>query len=240
MRSLIGKLAATLIASFISFPLFAEWTIINAFETGQIEWYQSKMAEKYEQEGDMLQKTIALQTTINANQFHIKEWERKYANYLKNVNGYASALKASCTIVEDAAKTFLSIQGVTSAIHDHGAEGIVSTAYMDDVFLDCIADLMSCCKIVKNVIAANPEGGVEGKDNMLTGRERTEILWMVEEKLASFNTHLHRLEFCIRYYRLIDIWNEYTAGMYRNKAEIVNNSQERWARTMQAISEMSH
>ena len=55
---------------------------------------------------------------------------------------------------------------------------------------------------------------------MLTGAERSKILWELNDRLAQFNKRLSQLSISIRYYTMADVWNRATAGMIdRNKVE---------------------
>ena len=70
-----------------------------------------------------------------------------------------------------------------------------------------------------------------GKENMLTGAERSKTLWALNDKLSVFSRKLHLLYLSIRYYTLNDVWNNVTAGMLdRNNGEAARMAMSRWRR----------
>ena len=58
---------------------------------------------------DNQQKTALLQNTIAAEFTMIHKWEKKYNNYLKTVDGYASTLKACTTLYDDGVRIFINL-----------------------------------------------------------------------------------------------------------------------------------
>lgn len=66
---------------------------------------------------------------------------------------------------------------------------------------------------------------------MLTGAERSKILWELNDRLASFSKKLNRLYLSIRFYTMTDVWNNVTAGMIdRTNAEVAHEAYGRWRR----------
>ena len=66
---------------------------------------------------------------------------------------------------------------------------------------------------------------------MLTGTERSKILWELNDKLSAFSRKLHLLYLSIRYYTLNDVWANVTAGMLdRSNGEAARMALTRWRR----------
>lgn len=72
---------------------------------------------------------------------------------------------------------------------------------------------------------------------MLTGAECLETLWAINDKLEEFNKKIHRLYLSIRYYALLDVWHNLSAGMIeRNPGTIARQAHDRWRRAARAAS----
>lgn len=85
--------------------------------------------------------------------------------------------------------------------------------------------------ILKDAIAKG------GKENMLTGAERSKTLWELNDRLAQFNKKLSKLCLSIRYYTMADVWNNVTAGMLdRSNAEIAEQALGRWRRCARIVT----
>ena len=70
-----------------------------------------------------------------------------------------------------------------------------------------------------------------GTDNMMTGAERTEMLWQLSDELARLNNKLRSLAVSIAYHNLTDVWNQATAGMIdKTHAQIAEEAYDRWRR----------
>ena len=91
-------------------------------------------------------------------------------------------------------------------------------------------ELVTVFTLLRNAIATG------GDTNMLTGSERSETLWALNDRLGTFHKKLSRLYLSIRYYTLNDVWNNVTAGMLdRDYGDIANIAFDRWRRTARTI-----
>lgn len=198
-----------------------EWAALaegNELINGQI---------KKETEGQM--QTAALQNTIAAEFTKIHEWEKQYSNYLQKVDGYASSLKASTHLYNEGVRIFLSLTQLKKAIGSN-PQGIVASMSMNNLYMETATELVSVYTLLKNAIA---EGGVK---NMLTGAERSQMLWALNERIYSFHKKLQRLTLSIRYYTFNDVWASATAGMIdRDNATIARQAKARWKRVARSI-----
>jgi len=182
-----------------------------------------------ETEGQM--KTAILQNTIAAEFNKIHEWERKYSGYLQTANGYASSLKAASTLYEDGVRIFITLGKLYNAINKK-TQGLVSTISMNNLYIETATELVTVYTLLRNAVATG------GKQNMLTGAERSETMWTLSDKLGTFHKKLNRLYLSIRYYTMTDVWNNATAGMLeRTSGEVAIMALGRWKRAAKAIND---
>ena len=166
------------------------------------------------------QKTALLQNTIAAEFTQIRQWERKYNSYLKTVSGYASTLKACSHLYDDGVRIFINLCDLKKAI-----------SQMNNLYIETATELITVYSILKDAVAKG------GASNMLTGAERSKILWELNDRLAQFNKRLSQLSISIRYYTMADVWNRATAGMIdRNTAEIAGQALDRWHRCARIVT----
>lgn len=176
------------------------------------------------------QKTALLQNTIAAEFTMIHSWEKKYNKYLKTAEGYASTLKACTTLYDDGVRVFVNLCNLKKAITGN-PQGIVATMSMNNLYIETATELVSVYTTLKDAIA---KGGTE---NMLTGAERSKTLWALNDRLDAFNKKLNQLYLSIRYYTMMDVWENATAGMLdRTNAEIAQAAFGRWKRTSRIVT----
>ncbi len=164
--------------------------------------------------------TITVQTALE------KKWEEAYNGYLKTASGFATAIKAGSHIYTDAVCAYINITQLIDAIKEN-PEGIASTAILSDIYIDTAAELVSVFSMLKSCVDKG------GEKNMLTGQERLELLWLLNDQLESLCEHIRTLALSIRYYNLVDVWNAATSGIIdRSHAEIAEAAMGRWTRRM--------
>ena len=175
------------------------------------------------------QNTALLQNTIAAEFTMIHSWEKKYNKYLKTAEGYASTLKACTTLYDDGVRVFINLCNLKKAITNN-PQGIVASMSMNNLYIETATELVSVYTTLKDAIAKG------GKENMLTGAERSKTLWALNDRLASFNRKLNQLYLSIRYYNMMDVWENATAGMLdRSNGEIAQAALGRWKRTSRIV-----
>lgn len=169
-------------------------------------------------------KTALLESAIGAEYASIKSWESKYNSYLKTASGYAEGLKAATTLYAEGVITLRHLYEIINAVGNN-PQGVVATMSMNNLYAETASELIKVYNILRNTLA------VGGKANMLTGAERTEILWQVNDTMKDFNYKLRKLALSISYYTLTDVWNKVTAGMIeRDHGEIAREAYKRWVR----------
>ena len=150
-------------------------------------------------------------------------WQ-KYNSYLKTARGYADALKAGTSLYADGVETLRHLYEIRKAINANPT-GIGATLAMNDLYLETTTEFIKTYRLLKVSIAKG------GTDNMLTGAERTEMLWQLNDELARLNAKLRTLAISIAYHNFTDVWNQYTAGMVdKNHADIAHDAYDRWRR----------
>lgn len=179
---------------------------------------------------DHQQKTALLQNTIAAEFTMIHSWEKKYNSYIKDVSGYASSLKACSHLYDDGVRIFLGLINLKKAISDN-PQGIVATMSMNNLYIETATELVTVYTTLKDAIAKG------GKENMLTGAERSKTLWELNDRLEAFSNKLTQLQLCIKYYTMTDVWNSVTAGMLdRSNGEIAAQAHARWVRCGRTVT----
>ncbi len=174
-------------------------------------------------------RTAVLQNTIAAEFTKIHEWEKKYTTYLQTASGFASSLKASATLYEDGVRIIITLGKLRNAITSN-PQGIVATMSMNNLYIETATELITVYTLLREAVATG------GRENMLTGAERSEMLWASSDKLGSFSRKLHRLYLSIKYYTMTDVWNSVTAGMLDpDMGDISKQAYRRWRRAAKAI-----
>ena len=185
--------------------------------------------------GELINKAISKQTTsqtktdllagaIGTEFLFIKGWEGKYNSYLKTTQGYAQGLKGAATLYAEGVTTLRHLYEIAKAIKNN-PQGVMATVSMNNLYADAAAELIKVYNVLKYTIS------VGGKTNMLTGAERTELLWEINDSMQDFNRKLRQLALSIAYYNMTDVWNKATAGMVdRNHGEIARQAYKRWVK----------
>ena len=169
-------------------------------------------------------KTAVLQNTIAAEFTKMHEWEKKYNAYLKTASGYASSLKACTHLYNDGVRIFITLGKLRKAIQNN-PQGIVATMSMNNLYIETATELVSVFTMLNDAVAKG------GTDNMLNGAERSKTLWALNDRLASFSDKLNMLYLSIRYYTLMDVWDNATEGMInKNNGMIAYRALDRWRR----------
>ena len=102
---------------------------------------------------------------------------------------------------------------------------------MNNLYIETATELVTVYTTLKDAIAKG------GKENMLTGAERSKTLWELNDRLAAFCKKLNRLYLSIRFYTMTDVWNNITAGMLdRTNAEVAHEAYGRWRRAARAAT----
>lgn len=168
--------------------------------------------------------TALLQNTIAAEFARIHEWERKYNSYLKTAEGYASTLKACTSLYDDGVRLFINLGNLKKSI-ERNPQGLAASLSLTNLYVETATELITVYTTLKDAIAKG------GEENMLTGAERSKTLWAISDRLDAFNRKLTGLALSIRYYTMMDVLYDATAGMLdRSNGEIAQQAIGRWRR----------
>ncbi len=229
MRLPIAKLTIIAIMCFACLTGKAQLVVSNPLEWLALAEGNEAINGQMKDQTEAQMKTAALQNTIAAEFTKIHEWEKKYSQYLQSVSGFASSLKASATLYEDGVRIFITLGKLKNAISSN-PQGIVATMSMNNLYIETATELISVYTLLKEAVASG------GTTNMLTGAERSQTLWALADKLGTFNKKLNRLYLSIKYYTLMDVWNNITAGMIdRDNGELARQALSRWRRAAKIV-----
>lgn len=224
MRSPIIKITMLLFGIILSVSAKAQIVTTNPLEYVALAEGNELILGKVKDQMDGQKKTALLQNTIAAEFEQMRQWEKKYNSYLKTASGFASSLKACTHLYNDGVRIFISLCKLKKAISDN-PQGIVAAMSMNNLYIETATELVTVFSLLRDAVAKG------GKENMLTGAERSQILWALNDQLSAFQKKLNLLYLSIRTYTMTDVWNNVTAGMLdRNNGEVARMAMNRWRR----------
>ena len=224
MRSPIIKITMLLFGIILSVSAKAQIVTTNPLEYVALAEGNELILGKVKDQMDGQKKTALLQNTIAAEFEQMRQWEKKYNNYLKTASGFASSLKACTHLYNDGVRIFISLCKLKKAISDN-PQGIVAAMSMNNLYIETATELVTVFSLLRDAVAKG------GKENMLTGAERSQTLWALNDQLSAFQKKLNLLYLSIRTYTMTDVWNNVTAGMLdRNNGEVARMAMNRWRR----------
>ena len=224
MRSPITKITMLLFGIILSVKAKAQIVTTNPLEYVALAEGNELILGKVKDQMDGQKKTALLQNTIAAEFEQMRQWEKKYNNYLKTASGFASSLKACTHLYNDGVRIFISLCKLKKAISDN-PQGIVAAMSMNNLYIETATELVTVFSLLRDAVAKG------GKENMLTGAERSQTLWALNDQLSAFQKKLNLLYLSIRTYTMTDVWNNVTAGMLdRNNGEVARMAMNRWRR----------
>lgn len=224
MRSPIIKITMLLFGIILSVSAKAQIVTTNPLEYVALAEGNELILGKVKDQMDGQKKTALLQNTIAAEFEQMRQWEKKYNSYLKTASGFASSLKACTHLYNDGVRIFISLCKLKKAISDNPL-GIVAAMSMNNLYIETATELVTVFSLLRDAVAKG------GKENMLTGAERSQTLWALNDQLSAFQKKLNLLYLSIRTYTMTDVWNNVTAGMLdRNNGEVARMAMNRWRR----------
>lgn len=224
MRSPIIKITMLLFGIILSVSAKAQIVTTNPLEYVALAEGNELILGKVKNQMDGQKKTALLQNTIAAEFEQMRQWEKKYNSYLKTASGFASSLKACTHLYNDGVRIFISLCKLKKAISDN-PQGIVAAMSMNNLYIETATELVTVFSLLRDAVAKG------GKENMLTGAERSQTLWALNDQLSAFQKKLNLLYLSIRTYTMTDVWNNVTAGMLdRNNGEVARMAMNRWRR----------
>lgn len=230
----VSKSAAALSVAAALFlaavPSSAQMSQSNPLQYVEIETGHKNINDQIKKQTKAQEKTGLLQTTISAEFTKIKQWEGKYNSYLKTARGYAEAIKAGTSLYAEGVETLRHIHEIRKAVAAN-PQGIGASVAMNNIYVETAAELIRTYRLLKVSVALGTNV------NMLTGAERTELLWNLNDALDQLNRKLRRLAMSIAFYNLGDVWNNATAGMVeRSHAQVAADAIDRWKRAQRVYA----
>lgn len=224
MRSPIIKIAMFLFGIILSVAVKAQIVTANPLEYVALAEGNELILGKVKDQMDGQMKTALLQNAIAAEFEQMRQWEKKYNSYIKTASGFASSLKACTHLYNDGVRIFISLCKLKKAISDN-PQGIVAAMSMNNLYIETATELVTVFSLLRDAVAKG------GKDNMLTGAERSQTLWALNDQLSALQKKLNLLCLSIKTYTMTDVWNNVTAGMLdRNNGEVARMAMNRWRR----------
>ena len=230
----VSKSAAALSVAAALFlaavPSSAQMSQSNPLQYVEIETGHKNINDQIKKQTKAQEKTGLLQATISAECTKIKQWEGKYNSYLKTARGYAEAIKAGTSLYAEGVETLRHIHEIRKAVAAN-PQGIGASVAMNNIYVETAAELIRTYRLLKVSVALGTNV------NMLTGAERTELLWNLNDALDQLNRKLRRLAMSIAFYNLGDVWNNATAGMVeRSHAQVAADAIDRWKRAQRVYA----
>ena len=223
-KSPIIKIAVLLFSIVLPVTAKAQVVTTNPLEYVALAEGNELILDKIKDQIDGQKKTALLQNTIAAEFEQMRQWEKKYNRYLKTASGFASSLKACSHLYNDGVKIFISLCRLKKAVRDN-PQGIVASMSLNNLYIETAIELVTVFSLLRDAVAKG------GKENMLTGAERSQTLWALNDQLSAFQKKLNLLYLSIRTYTMTDVWNNMTAGMLdRNNGEVARMAMSRWRR----------
>ena len=224
MKSPTIKILILSLCLLLTYTAKAQIVTTNPLEYAALAEGNELILGKVKDQLDGQKKTALLQNTIAAEFEQMRQWEKKYNSYLKTASGFASSIKACTHLYNDGVKIFITLGKLKNAVSD-SPQGIVASMNMNNLYIETATELVTVFSLLRDAVAKG------GKDNMLTGAERSQILWALNDQFSAFQKKLNLLYLSIRTYTMTDVWNNATAGMLdRNNGEIAQIAMQRWRR----------
>lgn len=224
MKSPTIKILILSFCLLLTYTAKAQIVTTNPLEYAALAEGNELILDKVKDQIDGQKKTALLQNTIAAEFEQMRQWEKKYNSYLKTASGFASSIKACTHLYNDGVKIFITLGKLKNAVSDN-PQGIVASMNMNNLYIETATELVTVFSLLRDAVAKG------GKDNMLTGAERSQILWALNDQFSAFQKKLNLLYLSIRTYTMTDVWNNATAGMLdRNNGEIAQIAMQRWRR----------
>lgn len=224
MKSPTIKILILSLCLLLTYTAKAQIVTTNPLEYAALAEGNELILGKVKDQIDGQKKTALLQNTIAAEFEQMRQWEKKYNSYLKTASGFASSIKACTHLYNDGVKIFITLGKLKNAVSDN-PQGIVASINMNNLYIETATELVTVFSLLRDAVAKG------GKDNMLTGAERSQILWALNDQFSAFQKKLNLLYLSIRTYTMTDVWYNATAGMLdRNNGEIAQIAMQRWRR----------
>lgn len=176
----------------------------------------------------------ASQTPMKMEYKAMSKWARQYYSYLDSASYIANSVQATTTIYVQAMEVLRELVDVGKAIKD-SPQGLISSSIRSELYIQTAIQFINVFRTLKFVVSKG------GKQNMMNGRERCEILWSISNDLDVIKRNLRSLTNEIRYCTFADLWWDATIsyGIYDHR-QIAENCLDNMCRASRVISRNMH
>jgi hypothetical protein len=203
-----------------------QYVVFNADQCAIIESGTIKNNKQINAQTRNAREAAVMETMIGLEFQQIKNWERKYSEYLKNIKGYAEQLKAGTTLYATGVDVLMSLRRLEKAV-EYNPEGVAASISMTDLYIEVCAELGKVYTLLQNAVA---EGGSK---NMMTTAERTRMLWELDDELSALASRLKELSYTIAYLDFQNLWNWFTVSFRKpNVRNIAEQCYEGWRKSI--------
>lgn len=141
-----------------------------------------------------------------------------------DARSYAQQAQAAYGVYSQIIRILINMVKLRKAI-EYNPEGIVASGLLTETYIQVADEVVLSLYLLKEVFSKG------GENNMLTGKDRAQVWWDLNDTLERLNTNLYRMSYNIAYYNLVDVWKNMTQGMLqKTNGMIARDALERWKR----------
>lgn len=199
-------------------------TSVNPVEIATLAGNGAVLNKRITMEAEEEIKNMATITTQAGEMNSIASWEKKFSKYLQDARSYAQQAKAAYGVYSQIIRVMLNLSKLQRAVV-YNPSGIAGTGLLTETFIHVADEVVLSLYLLKKVF------GTGGENNMLTGKDRAQVWWDLNDNLERLNDNLYRMAYNIAYYSLVDVWKNMTQGMLqKTNGMIAKDALERWRR----------
>ncbi len=163
----------------------------NPGEYLAIEALENALNSLYEKEIKTQTSISTIQNTIEIEFSQIKDIEKAYTNYLQDASFYATSLKASSSLIDDGVIILNYLSKISKEIKE-SKNNAICLFKIDNLLKEATNKILSLYTFYSQEIALG------GKDNMLSGYERSKLLLELSKNLSEFKRKLEKIYYSLK------------------------------------------
>ena len=200
---------------------------INVAEIATLEGQGVVLNKKITEQAEKEMLNMAEVTTQAGEMNSIARWQKKFSNYLMEAKTYAQQAQAAYGVYSQIVRVILNLTKLEKAIRSNPG-GIVYNGLLTESYIHVADEIILSLYLLKNVFSKG------GENNMLSGKDRAQVWWDLNDTLERLNDNLYRMAYNIAYYTLTDVWKNMTQGMLqKTNGSIAREALDRWKRIPQ-------
>lgn len=202
----------------------------NVLQTAALRQGINNVNNQVSSQNKALDSLVVIRTVMAGEFVKMKEWEKKYNSYLKTARGYAEQLKAGTTIYLEGVVTFQRILQLKKAI-EYNPQGLAASIPMSNIYLETASEFINTFNMLSKAVSKG------GREQMLNGAERTQLLWNISGQLEALNQKFKELALAIGFYNFLDVWNKAIRGFVEKEhGDIARDCLDRWKRRRDEVN----